>query len=62
MEKKQKKFEDDMQGKLGAQPPRPVLSTSRALALSLWRGSKGSSTECQGVLLDPQDPLSYQPC
>ena len=24
----------------------------------VWRGSKGSSTGCQGVLWDPRDPLS----
>ena len=32
------------------------------MALSLiWRGSKGSSTGCEGVLWDPQEPLSQQP-
>jgi hypothetical protein len=27
----------------------------------IWRGSKGSSTGCQGVRWDPRDPLGQQP-
>jgi hypothetical protein len=39
-----------------------VLALARAHLLwhfpILWRGLKGSSTRCEGVLWDPEDPLS----
>ena len=30
--------------------------------MPIWRGYKGSSTGREGVLWDPRDPLSQQPC